>query len=51
MTDRRLGNLRLSNQAAVAAGSGETGVEGGFHGGDSLPILKGPHTVASAADD
>lgn len=30
---------------------GGIGVEGGFHGGDSLPILEGSHPVAPATDE
>src|SRR4051794_36528988 len=44
MTDWRLGDLRLSSQNRHGGPDWRIGVEGGFHGGDSLPILKGPHT-------
>ncbi|BBJ44440.1 hypothetical protein SSPO_071580 [Streptomyces antimycoticus] len=36
---------------ATPVGVGELALRGGFHGGDSLPILKGSHLVAPATDE
>jgi hypothetical protein len=44
-----LHNRALMSGISVLAGG--TGVEGGFHGGGTLLILKGSHPVAPATDE
>lgn len=51
MTDGRVGNAGSITTGRPGGQDSGLAQRGGFHRGESLPILKGPHPVAPATDE